>query len=403
MQPDNNTIAPGAAPAPEPAPASTPEPAPAPAPAPVSEPTSNPGLGPVLPMTPNNAPLASPAPAAEKKGKGKLFVIIGIVVVVILVAVVAAVLLMTQGKSAVSIEKIRDYCKKNDLSMVEAPEDQDSVVEGIVCSEKIDYSSDLYTHNKDVYSIQYIAFDKPVLEMEEFKDSMGDLLSLVDPLVDSGNYKKIYVQMGETEVEYLIIDKNTYISVIASNNDAAKKFLIDLGYPDDKWGTVQEYGGGFGTDSYDTDSYDIDSYEEAASGLQSTKNDTQRRNDVARVDTSIIQYQTNNQGKLPEAGKWTGTASFDDCGSNSACNFAQKYMNSSFEPTRNDFKDPDGTYYNVEIGSGAFEYNKSGMDYTMYIRTEAECDGEAAIPSGEGHFAIVYRLENAGVYCLDDQ
>ena len=239
MQPDNNTIASGAASAPAPAPAPTPAPEPAPAPAP--EPTPNPGLGPVPPVASNNTSLASPAPAAEKKGKGKLFAIIGIVVAVVLVAVIAVVLMMTQGKSTVSIEKIRDYCKKNDLSMVEAPEGQDSVIEGIVCSEKIDYSSDLYTHNKDVYSIQYIAFDKPVLEMEEFKDSMGDLLSLVDPLVDSGNYKKFYVQMGETEVEYLIIDKNAYISVTALNNDAAKKFLIDLGYPDDKWGTVQEY------------------------------------------------------------------------------------------------------------------------------------------------------------------
>ena len=157
----------------------------------------------------------------------------------------------------------------------------------------------------------------------------------------------------------------------------------------------------------------------ALPALQRSQRDTARRNDMSRVDTSLIQYQTNNQdtgnGDLPAAGVWpdasvdmktSGTtyATFpDNCASNSACRFVQRYMNSGTDSATNTFKDADGTYYRVNIGSGAWDAAPANMDYTIYIRTGARCSGETAVPDSARHFAVIYRLEGAGTYCIDDQ
>lgn len=146
----------------------------------------------------------------------------------------------------------------------------------------------------------------------------------------------------------------------------------------------------------------------ALPALQRSQRDTARRNDMSRVDTSLIQYQTNNQdtgnGDLPGASSWTaeqdGTFP-EQC--NEACRFVQRYMNSGTDTDTNTFKDPDGTYYSVNIGSGAWSDNIADMDYTVYIRTGAQCSGETAVASAARHFAILYRLEGAGIYCIDDQ
>ena len=153
----------------------------------------------------------------------------------------------------------------------------------------------------------------------------------------------------------------------------------------------------------------------ALPALQRSQRDTARRNDMSRVDTSLIQYQTNNQdtknGDLPGPGagesdiKWPGASTFGDsgCGQDEACRFVQRYMNSGTDSATNTFKDPDGTYYSVSMGHGAWSDNIPTMDYTVYIRTGAKCSGETAVDAADRHFAILYRLEGAGIYCIDDQ
>ena len=42
-------------------------------------------------------------------------------------------------------------------------------------------------------------------------------------------------------------------------------------------------------------------------------------------------------------------------------------------------------------------------DYTIYIVPGGRCIGDAVASSTKRHFAILYRLEGAGVYCIDDQ
>lgn len=158
----------------------------------------------------------------------------------------------------------------------------------------------------------------------------------------------------------------------------------------------------------------------ALPALQRSQRDTARRNDIARVDTSLTQYQTNHQNStttLPEGtSSWSPSADEQKngtitCTNNEACKFVRDYMNSGVsgkegQAKTNEFKDPDGTYYSLNIdeqGNEAFVYDEDGMDHTVYIRTGAKCKDDTAVEDTARHYAVLYRLEGAGVYCIDDQ
>ena len=182
----------------------------------------------------------------------------------------------------------------------------------------------------------------------------------------------------------------------------------------------------------------------ALPALQRSQRDTQRRNDMSRVDTSLVQYQTNNMSAgsnltaLPEGDSyWAACADgtfTDSCAANAnagasanpsvAENFIQRYMNAGTDSATNTFEDPDGTLYSMYITENfaekaitatsgdakltgdatngytvGTEFNK----HMIYVIPGGMCDGEKVIKSTKRHFAILYRLEGAGVYCIDDQ
>ena len=159
----------------------------------------------------------------------------------------------------------------------------------------------------------------------------------------------------------------------------------------------------------------------ALPALQRSQRDTARRNDIARVDTSLTQYQTNHQNTpstLPAEGEWVPSTDEQNNGTitcsngNTACIFVRDYMNSGTTGVdgtakTNEFKDPDGTYYSMNIaaqGSDAFSYpGGATMDHKVYIRTGAKCQDDTTVKDTARHYAVLYRLEGAGVYCIDDQ
>ena len=170
----------------------------------------------------------------------------------------------------------------------------------------------------------------------------------------------------------------------------------------------------------------------ALPALQRSQRDTQRRNDLSRVDTSLVQYQTNNQGtnggsNLP-VGPTFCQASKDfslSNGNKNACDFIREYMNTSVSGAENTFQDPDGSMYNIYFSEnwatkngdlvtkhGPAQLKKNGSTYTIgtefddhmiYVITGGRCDGESAVKAQPRNFAILYRLEGAGTYCIDDQ
>lgn len=175
----------------------------------------------------------------------------------------------------------------------------------------------------------------------------------------------------------------------------------------------------------------------ALPALQRSQRDTARRNDMSRVDTSLVQYQTNNQSastQYPGAGVFNGKTDALTC-TTSACKFVREYMNSgSGNATENEFKDPAGTAYSVVITENYNKAPATGLsttslsqgsksklvqenggytitgdagafdEYVVYIVPGSECDGPVAKKAlSENHFSVLYRLEGAGVYCIDDQ
>ena len=184
----------------------------------------------------------------------------------------------------------------------------------------------------------------------------------------------------------------------------------------------------------------------ALPALQRSQRDTARRNDMSRVDTSLVQWQTNHNtdiNNLPNPGDqavyWEGTNQLPDDNStcNLACQFVRDYMNSGSAETskKNEFQDPNGVPYGVVItpnwatkgslvsntvkrsdndkstsqltGDETNGYSITGNDpfsvYVVYIVPGGKCKQDKVVKSEQRHFAILYRLEGAGTYCIDDQ
>lgn len=142
--------------------------------------------------------------------------------------------------------------------------------------------------------------------------------------------------------------------------------------------------------------------------LQRAQRDTQRKQDISKLQSAITAYQGNNNGRLP-----TGNCrvpendnpqlqEVKDLGNSPACRLIYDYMHGASD-TVNIFVDPGGTTYKIDIakfndaGQPTFS---TGMDYTMHVLTGAVCNGEEVIESNNPRdYAIVYRLEGSGVYC----
>ena len=147
----------------------------------------------------------------------------------------------------------------------------------------------------------------------------------------------------------------------------------------------------------------------ALPALQRSQRDTARRNDISRVSTALTQYKVNNQNNLPGTSTLDSasvTSSFPaNCNSTPACSFIRKYMNAA-DSSENTFKDPDGNFYGVDISALTSGKEKvvNSMNHNIYIVTSAKCNGEKAeYVSNSARFAILYRLEGAGTYCMDGQ
>jgi len=164
----------------------------------------------------------------------------------------------------------------------------------------------------------------------------------------------------------------------------------------------------------------------ALPNLQRSQKDTQRRDDLARFQTAITNYQSNNRGKLP------GTSANQESTAKDAYNdFIDNYLRVNGDS----FNDPDGQPYvvgkvclDMSKGNGSctettslnqtfadgtnmteFTAKKDTADWkagdtinghTIYVYQNATCDGENIVEStGTRKVAFLYKLEGGGWYC----
>ena len=133
----------------------------------------------------------------------------------------------------------------------------------------------------------------------------------------------------------------------------------------------------------------------ALPALQRNQRDTQRKNDMSRLKTTIDSYKSNNRGNLPWGTDRYGVWSQSD-------NFGINYLKAD----QGEFGDPSSgryafgvNYYSIAGGSiyNTFEAQQSHISISIGF----VCDGDTITSAGSNNYAIRYRLEGGGVYCID--
>ena len=129
----------------------------------------------------------------------------------------------------------------------------------------------------------------------------------------------------------------------------------------------------------------------ALPALQRNQRDTQRKNDLSRVQSAINSFQSNNRGTTPA----------DVIAMNGA--FKTQYLLTGSDT----FQDPDGdtyTFVTGTIGTLPASMKPSGGGSTsIYFFKNARCVGEnTENAGGSNKVAIALKLEGGGVYCLNN-
>ena len=153
----------------------------------------------------------------------------------------------------------------------------------------------------------------------------------------------------------------------------------------------------------------------ALPALQRSQRNTRRRQDMARILSAVVDYQSAN-GKIPFG------ATYDT-------NFVSRYIDETCTLTSSDsnkysyscsgdqFKDPDGSEYVVfnnnwvkaSYPNSQTVVNQNYEDYSkhiIYAVANSKCDsGEYNIGVGYGDndISIKYVLEGGAIYCGDNQ
>ena len=195
----------------------------------------------------------------------------------------------------------------------------------------------------------------------------------------------------------------------------------------------------------------------ALPALQRSQRDTQRSNDIARVQTALNNYQANNRGALPSEGTYIAghdkpNKSVSTDGTKTWLYFYDNYLIVNSAGSQDVFADPDGGLYSLwivnclnegtskstetqcengqrynvtfdqqSIGelsgeASATADNLQGSDksensdgstpeknHSISIIKNATCQGEVAYYStGARKVAIVYKKEGGGTFCLNN-
>lgn len=160
--------------------------------------------------------------------------------------------------------------------------------------------------------------------------------------------------------------------------------------------------------------------------LQRAQRDSQRERDMASLAQAVLNYQGNNNGKLPgmDAKGALSTAAVLDAtvdlsidvldnqcttansrNTGAAACLVRRYLN-AVDATENTWVDPDGWAYGLTIDNLAnvgdpFEVTPQHYEDKMaFLLYGAVCDGEMATGSNNPRdFVIMYKLEGNGSLC----
>lgn len=147
--------------------------------------------------------------------------------------------------------------------------------------------------------------------------------------------------------------------------------------------------------------------------------DQQRRRDMARFQSSIFQFQANNNGRLPGQSSDTPIdgqgglvyqpsqdRTLPSTSDGVAATLITRYLN-RVDASENSFIDPDSWTYGLTIIDYDHYKNlpEKSADHMIYLIHQASCNSSTGISNSDKSrdFAILYKLEadNLG-YCIDN-
>ena len=337
--------------------------------------------------------------------------------------------------SAVTSKAVADYCEANGYEETSTSKSSSDI---------LDDATDVYMCAKGdgVSQLAYAKFSKSAKDTDAAKEILDDIESLKGAkVIDEDGRLEMVTNTKDYKV-YLVIDSDSIFYTIVDDLDKVEGMLEALRGKNDLNAKYKDVVKNMEEVDPDDDDNDDDNDEEDSTPSSKSARDTARKNDMSRVDTSLVQHQTNNNTKsnnLPGAGTWKGKADFldgNDCATtDTACLFVRDYMNylMDSDTKKNTFIDPDGTPYSVLItdnwakvsngGSGTLgviTFNENSKlvekdggytiggsnpfdEHVVYIVPGGRCDGEVVNQSQKRHFAVLYKLEDESVYCIDDQ
>ncbi|MDO4729626.1 MAG: type II secretion system protein [Candidatus Saccharibacteria bacterium] len=153
----------------------------------------------------------------------------------------------------------------------------------------------------------------------------------------------------------------------------------------------------------------------ALPALQRSQRNTQRRQDLSRISSAIIDYSSNNSGDLPFGS--------DEVGEYFDVDFVPKYLDSScrseteylsnglsaypYSCSNDSFCDPSGNEYiivdmDISVSVG-FDFIDADIN-EIYVSDEARCssNGFEFLGGSRSKYAIATVLEGGAWYCLDN-
>jgi len=154
----------------------------------------------------------------------------------------------------------------------------------------------------------------------------------------------------------------------------------------------------------------------ALPALQRNQRNTQRRQDLSRISLALIEYASNNSGRLPfgsdEIGEYFDV-DFVPKYLDSSCNSETEYLNSGSLPaypflcSGDGFRDPSGKEYVIVNADIEGEFSFDGLKAELgdiYVSDEAGCgeDGFGYYAGQKSKYALSTRLEGGAWYCLDN-
>jgi len=128
----------------------------------------------------------------------------------------------------------------------------------------------------------------------------------------------------------------------------------------------------------------------ALPALQRSQRDSQRKNDLSRLQTALTSYQSNNRGALPSGDIQSEPTSWPS--------FVSRYITVSGDT----FVDPTGADYILSTTNQLLD--NFGSEFPYIIATVGStCDGET-LTSGQGSRKVAFqmKLEGSGIACVNN-